>query len=118
MKVLALLIAACGLLFAGGARSQILNELANSPVSRFSPEDNRLFLAAIDKALSDNADGAPLAWQNDKTPARGNVTPQRSFESGGMRCRDLLIANRYGSRTSQSVHTFCRDAAGAWKLRS
>lgn len=118
MKAFALLLAALGLCTSGPVRAQIVNQLAASPISRFSAADNRLLLGAIDKALSENADGAALAWKSDASPARGSVTPRRSFESGGMTCRDLLIATQYRSRSAQSMHTFCRDASGAWKLRS
>ncbi|MEO8124301.1 MAG: RT0821/Lpp0805 family surface protein [Burkholderiales bacterium] len=118
MKVIALLVTALSLLLPGAANAQILNELAASPISRFSAADNKLLLSAIDKALADKADGAALAWKSDTSPARGSVTPRRTFESDGAQCRDLLIANEYRSRNAQSVHTFCRDSAGAWKLRS
>lgn len=118
MKAIALLTAALSLSLAGAANAQILGELAASPISRFSAADNALLLSAIDKALVNNADGEALAWKSDKSPAQGSVTPRRSFESDGMQCRDLLIANEYRSRNAQSVHTFCRDKAGAWKLRS
>lgn len=118
MKAIALLAAALSLFLTGPAQAQILNELAASPISRFSAADNKLLLAAIDKALTVNADGAALEWKSDESPAQGSVTPRRSFESGGMQCREVLIANEYRSRRAQSVHTFCRDSAGAWKLRS
>lgn len=118
MKANALLATTLGVLLAGSAHAQILSAVADSPISRFSAADKTLFLGAIDKALADNTDGAELAWHSDASPARGSVTPQRSFESNGMPCRELLIANEYRSRKAQSVHTFCRDKAGAWKLRS
>lgn len=118
MKILSLIVAVLSLLFASTTRAQILSELAASPISRFNAADNRLFLGAIDKALSENANGVELAWKSEQTPARGSITPQRNFEADGMQCRDLLIANEYRARKAQSVHTFCRDAAGAWKLRS
>lgn len=118
MKAKALLAAAFGLLLAGTAPAQILGAVADSPISRFSGADKERFLRAIDTALADKADGAELAWQSDTSPARGSVTPQRSFESNGMACRELLIANEYRSRKAQSVHTFCRDKTGKWKLRS
>jgi len=118
MKLVALLAAVLSLLLGAAAQAQILGALADSPISRFSAADNRLLLAAIDKALADNADGAELAWKSDDSPARGSVTPQRSFESNGAACRDVLIATEYRARRAQSVHTFCRDNAGAWKLRS
>lgn len=118
MKAIALLIASASLVFTGASSAQIERELAASPISRFNADDNRLLLAAIDKALTENADGATLEWKSEKTPARGSVTPRRSFEADRMACRDLLITTEYRSRNAQSVHTFCRDAGGAWKLRS
>ncbi|HRP28072.1 MAG TPA: hypothetical protein PLG77_06540 [Burkholderiaceae bacterium] len=118
MKAIALLFAAAGLALAGAASGQIVGELAASPISRFNADDNRLLLGAIDKALADNADGTTLAWKSEQTPAQGSVTPRRSFTADHMACRELEIATRYRARSAQSVHTFCRDSAGAWKLRS
>ena len=118
MKAITLLVAVLGLIATGATRAQIFNELAASPISRFNADDNRLLLGAIDKALAENADGATLAWKSEQTPAQGSVTPRRSFESDRMPCRDVEIATRYRSRSAQSVHTFCRDSSGAWKLRS
>lgn len=118
MKAIALLAAALGLTLGSAVHAQILGALADSPISRFSAADNRLLLEAIDKALADNADGAELAWKSGDSPAQGSVTPQRSFDSGGDACRDLLIATEYRARRAQSVHTFCRDKSGAWRLRS
>jgi hypothetical protein len=45
------------------------------------------------------------------------VTPQKSYTSAGMKCRDLLIANSYRTLKGEAVHTFCQNTAGAWKLR-
>lgn len=119
MKAIALLAAAAlGASLGSAAHAQILGALADSPISRFSPADNRLLLGAIDKALADNADGTELAWKSSDSPAQGSVTPQRSFEADGAACRDVLIATEYRARRAQSVHTFCRDKSGAWKLRS
>ncbi|HMN77926.1 MAG TPA: hypothetical protein PKC97_17870 [Burkholderiaceae bacterium] len=118
MKAIALLVTVAGLALAGTASGQIVGELAASPISRFNADDNRLLLGAIDKALADNADGATLEWKSEQTPAQGSVTPRRSFEADRMPCRELVIATQYRSRNAQSVHTFCRDNSGAWKLRS
>ena len=105
------------LLFGGVVHAQSLNMLATSPISRFNATDNKLFRAAIDKALAEGSDGAPVAWKNEQTPAEGVVTPQRSFVSNGMKCRELLIANSYRTLKGESVHSFCLGSNGKWKLQ-
>jgi surface antigen len=103
-------------LWAGSAHAQYLNTLANSPMSHFNDADNKLFMANLDKALAQGADGVTLTWKNERTPAAGSVTPQKSFESKGMKCRELLIANSYKTLKGEGVHTFCQNSAGKWKL--
>lgn len=104
------------LLCAGTAQAQYLDTLATSPMSRFNDADNRLFMATLNKALADGGDGVALAWKNERTPASGSVTPQKSFDSKGMKCRELLIANSYKTLKGEGVHTFCQNSAGKWKL--
>ena len=103
--------------FSGVVHAQSLNMLATSPISRFNATDNKLFRAAIDKALTEGSDGTPIAWKNEATPAEGAVTPQSSFVSKGMKCRELLIANSYRTLRGESVHTFCQANNGKWKLQ-
>ena len=104
------------LLIGGAAQAQYLNLLATTPLSQFNEADNKLFMATLDKALADGADGVPIAWKNERTPAAGVVTPQKTFVSEGMKCRDLLIANSYKTLKGEAVHTFCQNSAGQWKL--
>ena len=110
-----LLLLGC-VLCAGTAQAQYLNTLATSPMSRFNDADNKLFAANLDKALAQGADGVAMDWKNERTPASGSVTPQRSFDSKGMKCRELLIANSYKTLKGEGVHTFCQNSAGKWKL--
>jgi surface antigen len=117
MKAIARLLVLGCLLLAGTAHAQILNMLATTPLSHFNDADNKLFMAAIDKSLAEGADGAALAWRNELTPAAGVVTPQKTYVSEGMKCRDLLIANSYKTLRGEAVHTFCQDGTGKWKLR-
>ncbi len=117
MKVVARLALLGCLLFGGVAHAQYLNLLATTPLSHFTEADNKLFMATIDKALSEGVDGVALRWKNERTPAAGVVTPQKTYLSDGLKCRDLLIANSYKSLKGEAVHTFCQNGAGAWKLR-
>jgi len=116
MKTIARLALLGGLLFGGAAQAQYLNLLATTPLSQFNEADNKLFMAAIDKALAEGADGVPVAWKNERTPAAGVVTPQKTYASSGQKCRDLLIANSYKTLKGEAVHTFCQVGAGKWKL--
>jgi surface antigen len=117
MNVIARIVVLGCLLSAGAAQAQVLNMLGASPLSKFNATDNKLFMAAIDKALNEGNDGAATAWKNEKTPAEGVVTPQKSFTSSGMKCRELLIANSYRTLRGESVHTFCKASNGKWKLQ-
>ena len=116
MRVIACIVALSALLFGAPARAQYLSTLAATPLTHFNDADNKLFMATIDKALAEGVDGVPLAWKNERTPASGVVTPQNSHIAGGMKCRDLLIANAYKTLKNEAVHTFCQDSAGQWKL--
>ncbi len=117
MNAIARLVTLGCLLCGAAAQAQILSMLATTPLSQFNDADNKLFMATIDKALAEGADGVPLVWKNDRTPAAGAVTPQKTFVSEGMKCRDLLIANSYKTLKGEGVHTFCLNDAGQWKLR-
>jgi surface antigen len=116
MKLPAFLALSVAFLLSGPAHAQYLSTLATSPISRFNDTDNKLFMATIDQALKEGVDGTAIPWKNDKSPAAGSVTPQRSHESQGMPCRDLLIVNSYRTLKAEGVHTFCRDRTGKWKL--
>lgn len=115
-QALATRLAACLLLVATAAPAQYLNILGASPVSHFNDVDNKLMLAAIDKALADPADGTAQAWNNPASPASGAVTARRSYVSEGRKCRELLVANSYKTLKGEAVHSFCQDGAGQWKL--
>lgn len=116
MKALALLVASICMACCGPVHAQYLNMLATTPISKFNAADNKLFMATIDKALKQDADGVPMSWANEKTSASGVVTVQRTFTSNGMVCRELLVATAYKTLKNQSTHTLCKNAAGHWKL--
>lgn len=116
IKALARRSALCLLLVATASQAQYLNMLGASPASHFNDTDNKLMMAAIDKALADPADGVAQAWKNPATPASGAVTARKSYVSDGRKCRDLLVANSYKTLKGEGVHSFCQDGTGQWKL--
>ena len=116
MNAIARLIMLGCLMFSSAAGAQYLDTLATTPISHFNAADNKLFMSTIDKALAEGTDGVALTWKNERTPAAGAVTPQKSYVSKGMKCRDLLIANSYKTLKGEGVHTFCQNSTGKWKL--
>jgi hypothetical protein len=89
--------------------------LKYSPISYFDDEDWRLLRETGADALSNQADGATLSWQNPATGNSGELTPLNTFQQDGLNCRQLKIVNNGGGQTGTSTFKFCRTAAGEWK---
>lgn len=110
-----LAVAAVLLAVSGAAAGAGLGFLADAPVRRFNGDDLRLMNEAIERALATGETGTPVRWANDRTPASGEVTPQRMFERNGRPCRDLRVLNRHGTLEASGIYTLCRED-GQWKL--
>lgn len=111
----AIAVAAVLLVVSGAAVAAGLGFLSDAPVRRFNADDLRLMNEAIEKALAAGETGSPVRWASDRTPASGEVTPQRVFERNGRPCRDLRVLNRHGTLAASGVYTMCRED-GQWKL--
>jgi surface antigen len=88
------------------------------PVSQMTDSDIEIMSAAVDETLSDVADGVARHWKNPETDAGGTLTPLSTSEESGLLCRRLEIANQAKGMSARSVHQFCRQADGLWKIRS
>jgi surface antigen len=79
-----------------------------------SREDLALQRQAVQRALEDNADGEPLEWKNPENDHTGSVTPLRSYERDGRRCRQFrLRASTH--REGELQQRACRHDDGSWK---
>ena len=116
MKALHLLTALTCVVASASATAQYWSTLADTPVSRFNDTDNKLMMATVNKALKEGVDGTPIEWKNEKTPAAGVVTPEKTYQAGGQPCRDLRVANSYKSLKGEGIYQFCKNASGQWKL--
>ena len=76
----------------------------------------KLLKAALNEALKDPADGKAHDWKNDRTSASGAITVVKTYTKGTVACRDVDVVNRFRATSGQSVHPFCPDKAGAWRL--
>jgi surface antigen len=90
--------------------------LKETPYAKFSKEDKRLLMQSIDKALAESGDGQTTEWKNEVSGASGALTPQKSFERDGRKCREMEVRNRYKTLHGQGNFTFCQDKAGKWQL--
>lgn len=110
------LLALAALLTAGLASAANLGFLRDTPASYFDEEDARLFQVALDKALNDSASEAPVEWSNAKTGGQGTITPVKSYQAKGRKCRDLRIANSHSSLKAEGTYKFCQAANNRWSL--
>jgi surface antigen len=92
--------------------------LGKSPYARFSPQDKQALTDHVVKALRSSEDGQTTEWENRSSGASGAVTPQRTFEAKGSKCREVVIESRYKAQRSQGTYTICQDPRSKWKPAS
>jgi surface antigen len=91
--------------------------LKNTPAERFDEEDIHLFMDTAKKALNEAPDKQPLAWENPKTRAKGEITVLRSFQSKNRPCKELRVRNEVPGRRGDTRLSFC-SVDGKWRLLS
>jgi surface antigen len=107
---------ACGALIAASAQAYDLQFLTKTPYANFSKEDKKLLMQNIDKALDEGKEGDTVAWNNDSTGAAGTITPEKSFERDGRKCRAVRIHNTFKTLKGEGSYNFCQDKNGKWQL--
>jgi surface antigen len=110
-------IAAAGLAVVASANAVNMTFLKDTPMTRFNAEDYKILKSAVEKTLNEGADGASVDWRNEKTSAEGTITPIKSYEASGAKCRDVRIANRYAGLNNEGTYTFCRTADKPWAYK-
>jgi|GraSoi_2013_60cm_1033757.scaffolds.fasta_scaffold183309_1 surface antigen len=75
--------------------------------------------ATVNEVLTKGGKHTSLPWENQRTGARGTVTPLAStYQQNGITCRDFLASYvRKGSELWLEGEA-CRDGRGKWKVRS
>jgi surface antigen len=110
----AIILAAC-LLASSAAQAQFVGLLKGGPAELFDEADLRLFLDSAYKTLDQGVEKEPLAWQNDKSGHRGDMTVLKRFESKGRNCALLRVRNEAQGRRSDMRHNLC-SIDGKWRL--
>jgi surface antigen len=109
-----LLLTAC-LLAMPAAAAEFEGLLKGSPAELFDEADLRLFVDAAYKTLDQGVEKQPLAWQNEKTGHRGDMTVLKRFQSKGRNCAQLRVRNEAQGRKSEMRHNLC-SIDGKWRL--
>jgi surface antigen len=116
------LVACCTLLLSAAAQAQV-NPFHTTRVGpHLTPEDNRLFAASVQRlnAAEPAEAGHAESWSNPRTKSSGTSTVLRVFDDNGSACHlvrhHVVAAGRAPGRDYRL--TWCRTAAGAWKVKS
>lgn len=59
--------------------------------------------------------GVSSSWRNPDTGNYYQVTPTRTYDSGGGPCREYVINATIGGKPDQVYGTACRQPDGSWK---
>ena len=110
-------LVACLALAAPLAHAAGLGFMGRGPMAKFSQEDHDQFRGALGRALSTDKLNEAVSWSNPKSPAKGSITPQKSFERDGLPCRTLRVVNEYSDLRSDGVYSMCKRD-GRWSMTS
>jgi surface antigen len=92
---------------------------AQASAVQLPPEaDLALTRAAVNEVLSGGKDSS-VPWENQKTGARGTVTPLASaYTIDNTQCRDFLASYVSGGKESWLRGEACRETRGGWQVRA
>jgi len=117
-----LTLAAAALVGASTAASAAnLGFLNNTPITYMKQRDLQALNDAAQIALNTKKDGESLDWDNKGTgntvPINGTVTPQETFDSGGLKCRKVTLVAQAKGQTQTWMPVACKGSDGKWKLK-
>ena len=114
MKKIAAFLIFSGVIASACAQSNF-HWLKDTPITKFSKEDQQTVLDTLNKALDSGEDGVPVKWENPAASNSGSVTPSPD-PKGQAGCRQALVENRHQTLYGSSEGVFCK-VDGKWKLR-
>ncbi len=107
----------------GGDKPETTGSIAAAPAARQTADlpdgDLAYARAAASEVLKRNEKDASLPWANPKSGARGTVTPiESAYSQDGQTCRNFLASYVSGSVEAWLQGEACKEAKGAWAVRS
>ncbi|MDR5743393.1 RT0821/Lpp0805 family surface protein [Caballeronia sp. LZ029] len=98
-----------------------LGFLNNTPITYMKQRDLQALNNAAQIALNTKQDGESLDWDNkgagNTVPINGTVTPQETFDSGGLKCRKVMLVAHAKGQTQTWTPVACKGSDGKWKLK-
>jgi surface antigen len=96
-----------------------LNEsfLKDAPISRLSEDEFKAYWGFLMKTLDATPDGKTVRWKAPKTTFTSEITLRRSFDDGGLKCREAKVASDSGDRQMSGVYQLCKKGKD-WEFRS
>ncbi|BAN23658.1 putative uncharacterized protein [Caballeronia insecticola] len=115
-------MAAAALIVASAqAEAANLGFLNNTPITYMKQRDLQALNNAAQIALNTKQDGESLDWDNkgagNSVPINGTVTPQSTFDEGGVKCRKVMLVAHAKGQTQTWTPTACKASDGKWKLK-
>ncbi|UEM01428.1 hypothetical protein JL101_015575 [Skermanella rosea] len=84
--------------------------------AHYQGDDTKIIMSVGADMLRNAPDGESRPWSNPQTGHGGTITMIRSYERGGMPCRDARLNSDLGKRSVVYVLPVCRIADGTWKF--
>ncbi len=68
------------------------------------------------RALEHNRSGVASSWRNPDSGASGTITPTRTYNEGGVYCREYSDTIKIGGRSERAYGRACRQPDGSWRI--
>lgn len=107
---------ALGALLALAAQAASLGWMKGETARYFTDRDWELVGQALQSALDDAPDGETREWSNEKSGARGSMTPLSTEIRDDVTCRRLRVESVARGSSSSHSYLFCRRGDGPWGI--
>ena len=95
---------------AGTLAGAMLGSRADAAVTTSADED------CFRQVLESATDQEQVAWDNDGSSTRYELTPVRSYRRSGRACRELATEIERQGEVREVYQTACRDPDGRWRI--
>ena len=103
-------------LLALAAQAASLGWMKGETARYFTDRDWELVGQALQSALDDAQDGETREWSNEKSGARGSMTPLSTEVRDDVTCRRLRVESVAKGSSSSHSYLFCRRGDGPWGI--
>lgn len=110
------ILAIAAILFGLAAQAASLGWMRGATASFFTDRDWELVTETLAATLDSAADGEAREWANERSGARGRMTPLATEARGDVTCRQLRVESTARGSSSSQSYRFCRRGDGSWGI--